>query len=226
MLGDGLRVLVRIGQLDDVGLDAGELLPHRAGEVARIERLQAGLIGHADGDAGVLLGGLDGAVGGAVLRPFGRCGEGERLGLAERRARDRRARVAAWASAQELTEVSSAPDSGSMPTIWPKRVMKVRRVGSPRSKESTSRRQTRLEITPFAIVHCHSPPYWMSGSLRGDRSDPFLVSRPTDVADRSFPPTPTIRRRPSRQSSPPSSRSAGRIRPAALSRPRSRERRD
>ena len=45
-------------QLDDVRLDAGQLLPHRAGEVARVERLQAGLVGHVEGHAPVLLGGL------------------------------------------------------------------------------------------------------------------------------------------------------------------------
>ena len=44
----------------------------------------------------------------------------------------------ACASAIELTEPSSAPDSGIIPSIWPKRLMKVRRVGSPRSSASTS----------------------------------------------------------------------------------------
>ena len=41
VLGDRLRILVGMRQLDDVRLDAGELLPDRAGEVARVERLQA-----------------------------------------------------------------------------------------------------------------------------------------------------------------------------------------
>ena len=72
VLGDRLGILVRIGQFDDVRLDAGELLPHRPGEIARVERLQAGLVGHVQGDAGILLGGLRGAEGGAVRRPFRR----------------------------------------------------------------------------------------------------------------------------------------------------------
>src|SRR5688572_874832 len=45
---------------------------------------------------------------------------------------------AAWASAMLLTEVSSGPDRASMPVIWPKRLMKVRRVGSPLSQASSS----------------------------------------------------------------------------------------
>ena len=87
VLGDRLGILVRIGQFDDVRLDAGELLPHRPGEIARVERLQAGLVGHVDGDAGKLLGGLRGAEGGAVGRPLGGRLHRQRLRLAERRGR-------------------------------------------------------------------------------------------------------------------------------------------
>ena len=35
-------------QLDDVELDAGQLLPERAREVPRLQRLQAGLVGHVE----------------------------------------------------------------------------------------------------------------------------------------------------------------------------------
>ena len=43
-----------------------------------------------------------------------------------------------WAMAQSVMLASSGPETASMPVIWPKRVMKVRRVVSPRSKASTS----------------------------------------------------------------------------------------
>ena len=43
MLGDRLRILVGMREFDHVGFDAGQLLPERAGEIARVERLQTGL---------------------------------------------------------------------------------------------------------------------------------------------------------------------------------------
>ena len=46
-----------------------------------------GLVGHVEGRALVLLGGLDGAVGGVLRRPFGRGLDRGGLRLAERRAR-------------------------------------------------------------------------------------------------------------------------------------------
>jgi hypothetical protein len=42
------------------------------------------------------------------------------------------------ASAQSVIMARIGPDAASMPVIWPKRVMKVRRVVSPRIKASTS----------------------------------------------------------------------------------------
>ncbi len=85
VLGDRLRVLVGMRELDDAEVGARELLPERAREVARLERLETGLVGHVEGDAGKLLGGLDGPIGRAVRRPFGRCLDGGGLRLAERR---------------------------------------------------------------------------------------------------------------------------------------------
>ena len=59
------------------------------GEVPRLERLQAGLVGHVEGDALVLvfLRRLDGAIGRSVRRPLGRGLDRRGLRLAERRAR-------------------------------------------------------------------------------------------------------------------------------------------
>ena len=60
--------------------------------------------------------------------------------------------------AQSVMLASSGPETASMPVIWPKRVMKVRRVVSPRSKASTSCFETGLKITLLTIVHWFTPP--------------------------------------------------------------------
>ena len=124
------------------------------GEVARVERLQPGLVGHVERDAVEFLGGLHGAIGRAVRRAFGRGLQRRGLRLAERRRRigelDLRPAPAPIRSARGQQPRRT---SASMPVIWPNRLMKSRRVGSPRSQASTSAGEAGFEITSFAIVH-------------------------------------------------------------------------
>ena len=87
VLGDRLGVLVRVGEFGDVVAYPGELLPERAGEVARLKRLQPGFVCHRQGRHFKRLRRLHRAIGRAVLRLLRRGLDRQRLHTAERRGR-------------------------------------------------------------------------------------------------------------------------------------------
>src|SRR3712207_5209293 len=83
----------------------------------------------------------------------------------------------ACASALLLTDASSGPDRASMPVIWPHLLMKVRRVGSPRSQASTSAakpasksRRSRSFITSSLWVRFLHPSSQLPSGARDPRA--------------------------------------------------------
>ena len=88
VLGDRLGVLVGMRKFDDVEVDSGQRLPKGSGEILRLERLQAGLIGEVEGDALVLvsLRRLHRPKGRSIRRTLARRLDRGPLGLAQRGA--------------------------------------------------------------------------------------------------------------------------------------------
>ena len=160
VLGDRLGVLVRVRQLLDVEADAGQVLPERAGEVPGLERLQAELVGHVEGRALVLLGGLDGAVGRVLGRPFGRRLDRGGLRLAERRARigelDRGPRRARAKARPEQREARPRQRGGAAQLDQPLQKRAPRLVAPQPGVDLLGK--ARLELTPLALTaHRYAP---------------------------------------------------------------------